>query len=811
MEKTVSINKPDSDPILYSGTGTPYLAMFDGGKQPILDPVSKLPIGVYTISFEYTYEEGKEDSGKFILLTDNADLISIEQFGYLMPLYLQWGWIYSNSTSKSGPLKKVVIVGHDVHFTPEGTRITIEFSDCSILLKNMPPNFSGQAKGFEKYITSVLTGNPVGITFIDHKVTGTVTERVVVKRAVKSGDIVGNQSNGLNISVPYRDFGTGAGQTVYPYYRGQFVEQVYYLTQQPYRQDADQVGVKILEATPENVELTKQLPNDYKLVDLNQHKATNVILVGTPKNKYQQVNQLANRLKNGPYHINGSGENITVENQNFNKPISKVYTYAGGNGELLEFTIKSKFTKSSVNIAKASDIDPDTKEAKTTTTQVNSDEGNKYSIDGFMHWSQSWGENPTNDQTGFGVRYPINPVPDNRRSNASLVLKESGTLTPQEVEKIRKKNLEDSIVPIADDPKPLGPFPSEQDARMIVSANVSLTKEEYKKFFEALKKEFEIRTQNTGSGEEVAQSVAFMNTINNFTVKRTVSIIQRVNPIDFDPYRNKETNPGEPSYDINQIEKVGGGFGYPAYREPYKQWNDGLHYLLTKGGYKRQIGETVIMNRDLPHKNEVFLEKEVELEIPVNGTRTLASDLTPYSELFMGNDLEETIRNQLTANAILIGDPAIEKSQNLEIRNVSEKYSGTWYIKKATHQFDTGSGYLCNVSFIKKNVVVSKNIIKASMSMLNAMSNINQVAKEVYASVGHDKTSEIVELMEEYAKTHPGYSILGSYNEATNQVDIYASNRDFKIMTPNSSIKVDIKTLQQQGKLEYVGYISTKE
>lgn len=807
-KEQVPINKPDSDPILYDGTGTPYLAMFDGGHQPILDPVSKLPIGIYTISFEYTYQEGKEDSGRFIILTNNPDLISIEQFGYLMPLYLQWGWIYPDSTSKSGPLKKVVIVGHDVHFTPEGTRITIEFADCSILLKNMPPNFEGQAKGFEQYVTSVMLGNPTGITFIDHKVTGEIKERVVVQRVVKSGDVVGNQSNGLDVSVPYKDFGNGPGQTIYPYRRNQFVEQVYYLTQEPYRQDADQVGVKILEATPENVELTKQLPNDYKLIDLNQRKATNIMLIGTPKNKYQQINQLANRLKNGPYHINGSGENIVVENQNFDKPISKVYTYAGGNGELLEFTIKSKFTKSSVNIAKASDIDPDTKEAKTTTTQVNSDEGNSYSIDGYMHWSQSWGPNPLNDPTGFGVRYPISTLPNNRRSNAPLVLKNAGDLTPQEVEQLRRKNLEDNIVPIADDPKPLGPFSSKDDARAIVSANVTLTKEEFKEFFESLKAEYEIKTKNCKSKEEIAQAVAYMNTLNNYTVKRKVTIIERVNPIDFDPNRDSEAKPGEPSYGYNQIRN--NGPGYPSYREPYEQWNEGLHYLLTKGGYSRQIGETIIMNRNLPHKNEVFLEKEVELEIPVNGTRTLASDLTPYSDIFMGNDIEEIIRNQLTATAILVGDPALQKSQNLEIRNVSEKYSGTWYIKKVTHQFDTGSGYLCNAEFIKKNIVVSKNVIKASMSMLNAMANVNKVAKNVYMSVGHDKTSEIVELLEEYGKTHPGYSIIGVHNQATNQIDIYFSKQDFKIMTPNSSIKVDIKTLQQQGKLEYKGSIDTE-
>ena len=131
-----------------------------------------------------TYEEGKEDKGRFIIVTNNTNLISLKEFNYMMPLHLQWGWIYPDATSKSGPLKKVLITGHDVHFTPEGTRITIEFSDCSILLKNMQPNFAGQAKGFDKYVTSVLNGIPVGITFIDYDITREVREQVVAKRVI---------------------------------------------------------------------------------------------------------------------------------------------------------------------------------------------------------------------------------------------------------------------------------------------------------------------------------------------------------------------------------------------------------------------------------------------------------------------------------------------------------------------------------------------------------------------------------------------------------------------------------------------------
>ena len=39
--------------ILEEGMGTPYLAIFDGGDKPIIDPVSKLPIGMFLDNFIY--------------------------------------------------------------------------------------------------------------------------------------------------------------------------------------------------------------------------------------------------------------------------------------------------------------------------------------------------------------------------------------------------------------------------------------------------------------------------------------------------------------------------------------------------------------------------------------------------------------------------------------------------------------------------------------------------------------------------------------------------------------------------------------
>lgn len=791
MSDTVKIPKSDSNPTLHKGTGTPYLAIFDGGKSAIIDPLNNLPIGVFVTSFQYDYEEGKEDSGRIIIETNNTNLISLKSLQYMMPLFLQWGWIYSDSTSKSGPLKKVLIVGHDVNFTPSGVRIQIDFADCSVLLKNMPPDFTKQAKGLEQYLISCLRGIPTGITFIDYDITKEVRDRVVAKRVTPSGDVVGNNINPDEYQeylVMYKDFGTGPGQAIYPFYQGQFVPQVYYVSQTPYMSDPDQVGVKFLEATPENEKLTQELPNDYKLVDVVQHKATNVLLVGTAKNRFQQINQLANRLKKGPYYINGSGGKLRVENQKLNKPVSKVYTFAGGNGELLEFTVKSKFTKSSVEIGKASDIDPNDKKVKTTTTQIGIDQ-NMEQPDMYMHWWSSW-DNPTNPTTGFDMRYPYSRNPEDRYSNHP-VFKDNGVMTPLIVEQAQKAAIQEIRNQVREEEVRIAEresitYDSKEDAMIATQANLQLSKEEYKKFIESLKEGYN-KKLGASSGEEIAESVQYQSNISNFTVTRKVIIKKQVNPATYDPLRTTNKAAGSQ------------GETYTVYGpgSPTEQWKRGYDYL------SRKQGVTILDkgSNDKGEFNTITIGEEVELEIPVNGARELANDYTEYSDLFMGNDIMETVRNQLTAKAIFVGDPFLEKSMNLEIQNVSDKYSGVWYIKSVSHRFDTGSGYLCDVNFIKKNVVVSKNIIKASTALLDAMARVNKVANDVYESTGQDRISILYDKLEEFANEHPGYSVLGVYNENKDQIDVYKSETDFRIMTKESGGKIDTNNISEKGVL----------
>ena len=47
-------------PILYNGMGQPYLALFNFGGMPIMNPITGIPLGAYISTWSYRYDEEKE-------------------------------------------------------------------------------------------------------------------------------------------------------------------------------------------------------------------------------------------------------------------------------------------------------------------------------------------------------------------------------------------------------------------------------------------------------------------------------------------------------------------------------------------------------------------------------------------------------------------------------------------------------------------------------------------------------------------------------------------------------------------------------
>lgn len=85
-----------NNPILYKGTGTPYLAIFDNQGIPVMNPLTGIPLGAYISSWSYVYDEEKENLATITIDTGNPDTVDVEALQENRDIFLQWGYIFSD-------------------------------------------------------------------------------------------------------------------------------------------------------------------------------------------------------------------------------------------------------------------------------------------------------------------------------------------------------------------------------------------------------------------------------------------------------------------------------------------------------------------------------------------------------------------------------------------------------------------------------------------------------------------------------------------------------------------------------------------
>jgi HSP20 family molecular chaperone IbpA len=66
-------------PILYKGMGQPYLALFNFGGMPIMNPITGIPLGAYISTWSYRYDEEKENLATITFDTGNPDTVDIAE------------------------------------------------------------------------------------------------------------------------------------------------------------------------------------------------------------------------------------------------------------------------------------------------------------------------------------------------------------------------------------------------------------------------------------------------------------------------------------------------------------------------------------------------------------------------------------------------------------------------------------------------------------------------------------------------------------------------------------------------------------
>lgn len=131
--------KESSTPILFNGTATPYLALFDSQGIPIMNPLTGIPIGAYISTWAYKYDEEKENLATITFDTGDPDTVDIESLQEGQTIYLQWGYIYPDGQSISGPIKSIKVRDLDCNFDSTGTHVTLKCIDTVGDLRFHPP------------------------------------------------------------------------------------------------------------------------------------------------------------------------------------------------------------------------------------------------------------------------------------------------------------------------------------------------------------------------------------------------------------------------------------------------------------------------------------------------------------------------------------------------------------------------------------------------------------------------------------------------------------------------------------------------
>lgn len=546
------------------------------------------------------------------------------------------------------------------------------------------------------------------------------------------------------------------------------VPHVYLTPQEPSQLPPGTVGVEILKYSPEGEMLVNRLPEQYRVENLKSKRATTTILIGTSNNLWGQLQQLGKSTKGGPYYMDGRDGKLTIHNQKKSSPVFAAYTYAGGNGELLEFHVQSSYVKSAVEVSRNTEIDGDTKDMDTTVVQgmVEPDQGN---VDAYYQWSS-----PTNKQnftfgyTGAILGYHLNTFKGSSSEDPYSTI----------------DTTQDIFDPIT---KGAAVFNSKDEAVSYLKSNPRLTKEERDTWLNTMAQKHKAYTGQVHTIGTLENALKEGFEWEPCVIKRKAFVRHQVNPT---VYGSDKSRPNSPNYQLTSTRaRVSGDIS--RWKKGYKYLKDNPNFLIT--------------SRNVSVGGLVEVIEYMELEIPLEGVRVLAD--TPNFDIpeFFSNDISENLTNQVKANARVLGRPGIESSMNIEIRNVSSKYSGIWYSKKAIHRINIGTGYTVDIEFTQRDTPISTVTITKKMATQKATVDINKAAKEALRTGSYKWSSDFKGSIKDWVKSKwPDKSHLIVMNpDDPSQYSVYVSDKDFATEYQEGK-PLDMKTIKENN-LTHVG------
>lgn len=533
------------------------------------------------------------------------------------------------------------------------------------------------------------------------------------------------------------------------------------IPQQPTGKVPHEVGVKLFDYNPTTRELTLSQPDRFKTLVTIKKNVSTVMLVGTCKNLRGQLKELIGQVDSQPgrpWSIGGRDGDLIIGNKAVNRPIVKVYTWAGGNGELLSFSVDSKYIKNSVEMGVASDVDPDSKGLETAVTQIINDP-DRDNADYYIPWD-IYKEAPKIPADATRVHRYLIPERVNAVPNTS-----DGKLDVTYL----NKNWGTNLTEAQSNPEKI--YDSEADAITSLQANPGITLDELTKYLQEIEKN--IRQElNPEDADQMDKAIHKLKYLPDYVIKRKVKVRKYIQPTTQDPERYAFRN--------RSIDAIGSA--KKDEKEMVKAWQRGYKHMLNDPSIII-APEYMGLEDNTNYSKGVETIQELTLSITIPGQRVLASENLYNLNVSMGNDIMETITNQIKAEASVVGDPLLESSMNFIIRNVS-KYSGSWYAKKVTHKFSSNNAYICDITFVEREIPVTKTHIKADMVLKNVLGKTYDNAKKAVESWAPQKMEKLETILVEFKKSNlpETHSLVAvARNDGSGKVDLYDAEFDIDV------------------------------
>lgn len=357
----------------------------------------------------------------------------------------------------------------------------------------------------------------------------------------------------------------------------------------------------------------------------NEKLANYKMVIGTDRSLYGLLKKNKEIFPNGPYHMDSRDDGITIHNHNFNQPPKYVYTYAGGNGELISCNISTHKQTKSVQAEQSSTIDPLTKEVSTSVSQV-----------------------------------CVNEEPKDQMFQKKLWASLNKTNYSEDEEK-------QAIIKSAKD---------ERSTKEELQSTYQVTQDDIKKYVDELKTQFRELYDNAKSTGDILPLLR-ANTMKKGVVKVKRKVRTLVNPMQYSQDKGDWASTSgftQMQHNYNQGVK-------------YLKSSSNIIFLGYNNGatgLKDSISDT---GTSFPYA-EVIMEKEIELELDGYRilSSPLAKDIQNQLTL---NGLSDSTQKVVKCDLKVVGRPGLVSSLIIYLNNLSSRYTGEWYTKKVKHSLNT--------------------------------------------------------------------------------------------------------------------------